>query len=902
MNIKNPEKQYRPNPFWSWNEKLDTEETKRQIEKMEKVGLGGYFMHARGGLQTEYMGKEWFENINIGIEEGKTKGMGAWAYDENGWPSGFGNGLVNGKGVSFQQKFLKIENGEKNTDTTIINVNGYHLYYEINPFYVDTLNKDVAKTFIEEIYDAYYNDSNNNVKGVFTDEPHISRDAIPWSFKLPEAYKSEYGEDLLPILPELFKKEGKYKETRFKFWKLVTKMFSENFVKPLYDWCDKRSLKFTGHLLLEETLLCQLTTNGAIMPHYEYFHIPGMDWLGRRIGEKTTPLQVSSVAHQLGKKQILSESFALSGWNVSFEELKWIYEWQMVRGINLLCPHLQGYSLRGIRKRDYPASFFYQQPWWNEYKVFIESISRIGMLLTEGKVKYNTLLIHPQSSAWICYDDDKNEGVDELNKAFFNDIDILEKKHILFHLGDETIIERHATVKGNKLIIGTQEYDTIILPMHLVLFENTKRLLNEFKENGGVITTADKIYANKIIDNENVTYTKREFKDFDMHYFVNSTDKKQKAVISKGTCVLNIKNGNTEEFCPEVEIEPFGSIVVFDGIKPEKNNKLKENLKLLPLSGEWKIKETAENALTLDYCGYWFDGELIENNGHISSVGARACSLGRRVKIDMLFKVKANSVPKTIYLVCETPEIFTISINGKKVDNRPSGYYFDKSFKKINVSGYLKTGENEILLSCDFKQSKEVYENIEKAKIYASELNKLTFDMEIESIYLVGDFSVKTEGEFNALDKDAVRYSGDFLLDIPKEKILLNNIEQQGFVFFAGSLTVEKKFVLDDNNYCLSFENRKSTYVKVRVNGKDVDTIVWKPYKVDLSDYLIKGENTVELTFVNSLRNLLGPHHAEDGECYEVTPTIFFKDENLWDSWGRHIWNDNYCFTEFGID
>ena len=174
--------------------------------------------------------------------------------------------------------------------------------------------------------------------------------------------------------------------------------------------------------------------------------------------------------------------------------------------------------------------------------------------------------------------------------------------------------------------------------------------------------------------------------------------------------------------------------------------------------------------------------------------------------------------------------------------------------------------------------------------------------MEIESIYLVGDFSVKTEGEFNALDKDAVRYSGDFLLDIPKEKILLNNIEQQGFVFFAGSLTVEKKFVLDDNNYCLSFENRKSTYVKVRVNGKDVDTIVWKPYKVDLSDYLIKGENTVELTFVNSLRNLLGPHHAEDGECYEVTPTIFFKDENLWDSWGRHIWNDNYCFTEFGID
>ena len=87
------------------------------------------------------------------------------------------------------------------------------------------------------------------------------------------------------------------------------------------------------------------------MPHYEYLHIPGMDWLGRQINPPTTPLQVASVAHQLGKNQVLSETFALTGWNVSFEEFKWMYEWQMVRGITLLCPHLEGYSLRGIRKR-----------------------------------------------------------------------------------------------------------------------------------------------------------------------------------------------------------------------------------------------------------------------------------------------------------------------------------------------------------------------------------------------------------------------------------------------------------------------------------------------------------------------------------------------------------------------
>ena len=30
----------------------------------EEVSIGGYFMHARGGLSTEYMGDEWFDNVS----------------------------------------------------------------------------------------------------------------------------------------------------------------------------------------------------------------------------------------------------------------------------------------------------------------------------------------------------------------------------------------------------------------------------------------------------------------------------------------------------------------------------------------------------------------------------------------------------------------------------------------------------------------------------------------------------------------------------------------------------------------------------------------------------------------------------------------------------------------------
>ena len=105
--IKDPPKKYRPAPFWSWNEKLDEAETVTQIRQMYEAGLGGFFMHARGGLQTEYLSDEWFGNVTASLYEGEERGMYAWGYDENGWPSGFGGGAVTGLGEKYQQKYLR---------------------------------------------------------------------------------------------------------------------------------------------------------------------------------------------------------------------------------------------------------------------------------------------------------------------------------------------------------------------------------------------------------------------------------------------------------------------------------------------------------------------------------------------------------------------------------------------------------------------------------------------------------------------------------------------------------------------------------------------------------------------------------------------------------------------------
>ena len=311
MDFKFVPKEYRPIPFWSWNEKLETKETREQIRQMDEAGIGGFFMHARGGLQTPYMGEEWFDNVSASVDEGHKRGMRPWAYDENGWPSGFGSGLVNGLGVEYQQKYLRMEAESAHPETAICKCGEHYFYYDINPFYVDTLDKKVIAKFIEVAYKPYYEKYGNAVEGFFTDEPQISRNGIPWSFVFRDEYRARYGEDIYEHLEELFLETGDYKQTRVNFWKMVTELFSEAFMKQIYDQCHEWGMKLTGHLVCEESFLSQLVSNGACMPHYEYMDIPGMDWLGRNIYECLTPLQLSSVAEQMGQDSVLSETFAL---------------------------------------------------------------------------------------------------------------------------------------------------------------------------------------------------------------------------------------------------------------------------------------------------------------------------------------------------------------------------------------------------------------------------------------------------------------------------------------------------------------------------------------------------------------------------------------------------------------
>ena len=902
MDFKNVSKKYRPIPFWSWNEKLGIEETKEQIQKMDKAGLGGFFMHARGGLQTEYMGDEWFHNVTASVETAKECGMRAWAYDENGWPSGFGNGVVNGLGAEYQQKYLRMEDKNTHEETAICKCGAHYFYYDINPFYVDTLDKDVIAKFIEYAYQPYYEKYGNEIEGFFTDEPQISRNGIPWSFVFEEEYQKRYRENILEHLEELFLPVHDYKNTRVKFWKMVTDLFSENYMKQIFDWCSERGLKLTGHLLLEESLNSQLITNGACMPHYEYFHIPGVDWLGKDIQSCLTAMQVSSVAEQLGKEAVLTESFACCGHNISFAELKGLYEWQMVRGVNLLCQHLEGYSLRGIRKRDYPPAMYLQQPWWCEYDKFNEALSRESMLLREGENVVDVLVLHPQTTAWTLFDNGENKGLRELKQDLLDTMNKLETKHIAYHLGDETIMERHAYVNNGRIIIGKQKYSRVICSECEVLLESTQDILKEFKQTGGKIITADEIPTNKVIDNARITYANRDFPEFQVHFFVNSSPNRETGKFTIAGKVLDIYSGELKKFTGAHEFEPWGSLMVIEeknGPVTLQNEEPDIEATLIRPQGMYQVKADTMNTLTLDTCDYYFDGVLQEENGYVLNICERANKLERMVAIHQDYHIQADYIPSKLYLVCETPEKFKISINGTIVEKKAEGYFADKSFEKIEIASYLKEGKNTISFDCDFVQSHQFYEGLKRAYVFEGERNKLAYDFEIEPIYLLGEFSLKTEGKWTNLEKDAVRYQGDFVIDKPRTQIDVRHIEKQGYPFFCGSLVLEGEIDIQGENPVLDIEWKGINALKVEINGKE--KVMLTDNRLALKEFGAEGITKVTFTLTNNLRNLIGPHHLEVGESHRVGPYVFYKESCVWNYNRIAPWTEGYCFVEMGI-
>jgi hypothetical protein len=217
---------------------------------------------------------------------------------------------------------------------------------------------------------------------------------------------------------------------------------------------------------------------------------------------------------------------------------------------------------------------------------------------------------------------------------------------------------------------------------------------------------------------------------------------------------------------------------------------------------------------------------------------------------------------------------------------------------------FLKSGRNEMIIRRAFYQKQKVYEVL-FGNVHESEMNMLTYDVELESCYLVGDFAVNNRAESKMGNRKAILTNGEFVLTRKNEKINISNITRQGFWFFSGSLTLSQSFKLskkENIRYILKFKRLNTPLAKIMVNGYDAGIIAFAPFELDVTDFVENGTNKICIELFSSNRNLLGPHHYAGGESYSVGPNTFTDKHGWSDDPSVPMWNDGYCFIDFGVE
>ena len=459
LEFNTPSAPYRGKPFWAWNARLEADLARRQVDVFKRMGFGGFFMHSRVGLETPYLGDQWFDVVGHCIDQAQQNGMEAWLYDEDRWPSGPAGGLVT-QDIRYAMRTLALERIEnpaayhpsesaevvwlfaaKFTQKTISEYrqisqpaevpDGWELLVfrqELTPCsswfngqrYLDTLDADAVGRFIAVTHQAYADrwaekmGPAKTIPGIFTDEPNRGANfrkfwgvsgQLAWTPKLPDYFKTHYNYNLLDHLPELaFDLTGQeYSRARYHYYCTLSRLFAENFFAQIGAWCDKHNIMLTGHVLEEHPLSHAVSVVGSAMQCYTYMQAPGIDILTQYKLEYLTAKQCVSVARQMGRKWVLSELYGCTGWDITFEAYKHSGDWQAALGITLRCPHLSLYSMAGEAKRDYPASIHFHSPWWKQYRYVEDYFSRLNVMLTEGKPICDLALIHPIESVYLQF-------------------------------------------------------------------------------------------------------------------------------------------------------------------------------------------------------------------------------------------------------------------------------------------------------------------------------------------------------------------------------------------------------------------------------------------------------------------------------------------------------------------
>lgn len=964
--IKNPSKSFRSAPLWVWNTRVTYVDIDRMLKELKEQGFGGAFVHPRPGLITDYLSDEWFDLYKYSLKVGKELGLDIWIYDENSYPSGFAGGHVpaqmpesynQGQGLVYKKVetlpddakdyfFCLKKEGDIFNDITVEldkykSIKGeYYLYNKTfhgrsdwhgGFSYVDLLYPGVTEKFMEVTMSGYEKHLGKllgtEIKGIFTDEPQIaSSGGIRWTPDLFDTFQKRWGYDLKSVLPLLGETDGNWKEVRHNYTETLTQMFIDRWAKPWYNYCQKKNMKWTGHYW--EHGWPDMSHGGDNMAMYAWHQMPAIDMLFNQFndghpqaqfGNVRAVKELRSAANQMGYVRTLSETYGGGGWDVTFEDMKRLGDWEYVLGVNFMNQHLSHMTIVGARKYDYPPVFTSLSPWWSSYKTQNDYFARLSLLLSQGEQENDILVLEPTTTAWLYYSYINGHPYTmDVGINFQNFVTKIEKSQVEYDLGSENIIKDQGKIKNNLFYVGKRGYKKVVIPP---LTENlnaaTFNLLKKFVASGGELITFaaptlidgkentglksffrdnasriktyaegaleqairesfqnDKISFANIVSN-NLYHHRRTYNDGELIFLVNSslTESAKGKVLVAGKSMVEIdgmtgelfkysvvQNGKFVE--AEFELPPAGSLILFSSASGTNSYSLKPEMakgRVVQAGSPLEIKRVQDNALTLDFCSLTIDGKpIINSNRDKNLYTVEACNLLYR-HFGMGDPWNAAIQYKQTIVEKDTFKTGNIQV---KYTFIVAGNIDKNSMKLVAEQPNIwKAKINGVSVSADLQASKldSRFGLYEIGRNVKSGVNEVELSVNPMSIY-AEIAPIYIFGDFSLESADR----GWVLKDT--ERLKLGSWKEQGQPYYSWDVSYAKNYRIDDTSarYALQLNKWNGTLAEVYVNGSKVGIIAYKPYNFDLSPYLKQGDNKIEVRVVGSLKNLLGPHYNQD--------------------------------------
>lgn len=970
--FKDPPAKYRGVPFWSWNCRLDKSMIEMQAKCFKKMGFGGYIMHTRYGLATEYLSDEFMDSINFAIKCGEKNGMFSWLYDEDRWPSGYAGGLVT-KNPRFRQRALYITKDsaiiskiEKNPQRAfekglpyllgcydvkldfegylekfkIIDVHDdavyekYYAYSKTNEptdrhnfyTYADIMQPEAVREFIRITHECYFKKVGayygKNIPAIFSDEPRQRpielldecgkeiEAAYHWTFGFEKSFEAKYGYDLLSVLPYLVwdTKSRDFLYVRYDYFMHAAELFERAFFAQVKKVTEKHGIDFAGHLMLEGELYEQLKWSNDVMRMYPYFDIPGIDMLYDNL-ELITAKQAQSVVRQYGKKAMLSEMYGVTGWDFDFKCLKMQGDWQAALGVTVRVPHLAMMSMQGGAKRDYPASFNYQSPWYEDFDFLESHFARLAAALSEGMPIVRIAVLNPIETTMINTSTmQKTNNFMRKQQSGYENI----TKWLLYNTLDFDIISENALPElseaaNGEIRVGKMTYELVFIPPVETLRSTTVKVLEQYAKNGGRIVffgdcprfvdgriseAANNLYrkskkirlcetdvlheAEPVRDitvmksngerTDNIIYQLRKCSD-GLWLFASRAEKMGKT---------SYKRRQTEPEKIIIEIKGMYYVELYDTIAGEITaadfniNDNKTTIKcdmyandsiLLKLSYDANVLNNKNTVGKNKICEIRFDNEV---EYKLSEPNVAILDFGR-------YSIDGFAFSKKTYILDADAELADDS-GIKRSQVQP--YILQKN--ENNSTVYLQyefestIDVNDAWLAIERAEDSRIFLNseqvdmnicgtyidasIKKVKLPKIQAGKNTIRIEtvisetkyIEPCYLLGDFGAElADGMFRIIPK--------------REKIEFRPLSHVGMPFYGGDVIYKTEIETPDCTAKFHVTDFGAHCVRVYADGEDIGLIALAPFCIEKR--LKKGRHIIEFLCRGNRNNTLGPIH-----------------------------------------